>query len=234
MKGIGALHLLIGVIALVIGLAVGGLGPRSEARALRAQLDDAAECKDSAMGSEIANVFRGRPWGGDEPRKRVTGTDAGPVPVPIDEKPPAEDPDPDGFRMEWNSDGDEPENMKEGLDLARDAMELRYTQARAALLEDAQPTAEQMEQFDTAMDKMNQDLVGLAEDLVAQVNDGGEPSRHDTMLFAAETLDVLLSAEDNMRDVMSEDQIGSLSDESLDPLSYIDPSIVDVLQTLDR
>ncbi len=242
-RGIGALHFVIGAIALVVGLGIGGLGPRSEVRALKAQLAEAGECEDNGrMGSEIANVFRGRPWQGDEPEKKVTRFE--PREPGPDEGVPPETPDADGsdeedegFRIQIGEDGEaqqmSEEDIRENLDLAREAMNLRYEQARAALIEDANPSDEQLEQIDASVARMNDELIGLANDLVDQMNLDGEPNRRDTMLYAAETLDVVLSAEDDLRGILDADQVANLQDESLDPLSYVDPAIIDVLQQLD-
>jgi hypothetical protein len=242
-RSIGALHFVIGAIALVVGVGVGGLGPRAEVRALRAQLEEAGECEDNGrMGSEIANVFRGQPWAGDsEPTKRVTRfrpterpPDAGPAPedVPDGEQD-------DGIRIQIGSDGSDvdgemsPEDVQQNLELAREAMTLRYEQARAALIEDANPSDEQLAQIDDSMARMNDELIGLANDLVEQMNLNEEPSRRDTMLYAAETLDVVLSAEEDLRGILDAEQVANLQEESLDPLSYVDPAIIDVLQRLD-
>ncbi|MEZ4317107.1 MAG: hypothetical protein R3F61_06375 [Myxococcota bacterium] len=237
--GLGAMHFLIGVVALVIGVAVGGLGPRSEIHALRAQIDEMGECEPgSNVGTEIANVFRGRPWDGDEPPRKVTrfAPDAGPV-DPVEGDAPVPEPveeEHEGIQITFGDDGTEPENLEQGLDMAREAMELRYAQARAALIEDANPSEEQLDRIDGSMRRMNDSLMGLATDLVDQMAGQEEPSRRDTMLYAAETLDVVLSAEDELRSILSEDQVSALQDESLDPLSYVDPAIVDVLAQLDR
>lgn len=234
---LGAMHFLIGVIALVVGIAVGGLGPRAEIRALQARIDEMGECEGgSRMGSEIANVFRGRPWDEDrEPARKVTRFDPEPHDPPPDAGPPVTDEEKEGFHFEINTgDEGEPQNLEQSLDMAREAMELRYAQARAALVEDAKPSEQQMEDIDASMRRMNDALMGLATDLVDQMAADTEPSRRDTMLYAAETLDVVLSAEDELRSILSEDQVAALQDESLDPLSYVDPAIVDVLSQLDR
>src|SRR5688572_1367528 len=98
-----AKHLLGAAVALVIGLAVGGLGPRSEARGLREQLAVARdrEC-EREVGREIATVFQGRPWEPAPPPDPPPDPLPGPVPE-------VEPPDP-------------PENVPdESLDTMRDA-----------------------------------------------------------------------------------------------------------------
>jgi hypothetical protein len=221
--------------ALLVGLVVGGLGPRAQVRALEKQLAEAEECPTSTMGTELANVFRGRPWDGDRPPPAPA-----PVPDPVPEAPEPEPEEEGGFQITFGDDGGEdPESMtKEDIDqqlvLAREAMELRYAQAREALIQDADPTEEQLAAIDDAMAMMNDDLAALATELTAVINNGEEPTRRETMEFAADTLDVLLGAEDSLTAALSEDQVAELQPESLDPMSYVDPAIVDILGQLNR
>ena len=53
------------------------------------------------------------------------------------------------------------------------------------------------------------------------------------MEFAADALDTLLAAEDAMRGSFDEDQLDGLPDSAVDPFSYVDPDIVDVLAQLE-
>jgi hypothetical protein len=52
------------------------------------------------------------------------------------------------------------------------------------------------------------------------------------MEFGADALDVLLSAEDAMRNTLTPAQRAAMDEEALDPLSWIDPSLLDVLAGL--
>jgi hypothetical protein len=53
------------------------------------------------------------------------------------------------------------------------------------------------------------------------------------MEFAADALDALLSAEDNMRSAFDAEQLGDVEDSAIDPFSYIDPAIIDILEGLE-
>lgn len=233
MKSFGAVHLLAAVVALVIGLVVGGLGPRGELRRVEKKLAELEErpCQ-GRTGAEIAKIFQGRPW--EEGKVKVP--EPPPAPAPVDDAEEADEPEDDGgFRIEFNTDGSdsEPQDVGEAMKLAREALDLRHEQAMAALREDARPTPEQEEQLGRVLDQMNDDLIGLAEELRDQM-ELGEPSRRDAMLYAAETLDVFLTAEDDLRGVFDDDQIAALQEESLDPMSYVDPGLIDVLESLNR
>lgn len=236
----GAKPLMAAAVALVVGLAIGGLGPRSQVRGLQEQLTAAQEkvC-DRAVGREIANVFRGRPWEGDAAPPSAEAEDGAPAP----DRPPRMKRqqglqvrvDDDGATVDDGGDAIVAGDPEEQVAWAKEAMELRRAQALAALREQAGASDEQMTQVDTIVDRMNDDLSALAEDLVATVQEsGGEPSRREMMLFASETLDVLLESEDALFGALTPEQREAVEDEALDPMSFIDGRVVDVLMELDR
>lgn len=230
MRDWGAKHLIAAVLMLAIGLVVGGLGPRAEVRSLRKQLAELEErpC-ERATGSQIASVFGGRPWQPrpdrpafqDEPEApdeaRQPATEGGQVKIELGDD-------------AAGSAGDDLEN----IEMLKDALALRRSQAMAALREQARATDEQMDTVDSIVDDMNADLKALAEEFVETVKDGQEPSRRDLMTFAADTLDVLIETEDALYGALPPEQREQLTDEVLDPTSYVDSSVVDILSTLDQ
>lgn len=237
----GAGHLLLAAVALVVGLVIGGLGPRSEARGLREKIEELSsrECESGGgMGKEIAEVFRGRPLSTNLPEIEVAEPDPAAVPD-------AAEPEPVDRRGKRGKRGpvvqvdgedvssEDTRTPEEAVQMAREAMELRRTQARAALAE-AGATDEQLASIDTAMDRMNQDLAALTETFVATVQAGGEPDRREMMMFAADTLDVLIEGEDALYGVLDEEQRDGIDEAALDPFSYIDGQVVDSLMQLDR
>ena len=50
--------------------------------------------------------------------------------------------------------------------------------------------------------------------------------------WGADALDTLVEAEDRISDALNSDQLEELDDGSLDPFSYVDPAIIDVLAAL--
>lgn len=228
----GAAHVLVAAVALVIGLVLGGLGPRSEARVLREKVDalSSKDCssRGSGMGREIAEVFRGRPL--DLP-------DAPAAEQPAGADPASEGKDRAVSKVEGAEAPDgQPEDQptpEEALTAAREAMEMRRAQARAALAE-AGLTEEQMATIDTAMSRMNADLSALTETFVASLQDGAEPDRREMMVFAADTLDVLIEGEDALYGVLDEQQREGLDEAALDPFSYVDGQVVENLMQLER
>lgn len=217
-------HLLLAAVALILGLVLGGLGPRGRVRDLEQRVTELRRTQSRDVGRRIfGEVFAPR-------------VDAPPDAPPAEPEPdaaepdpsPAPDPSPGAERPRVRGpDVAEAQRMKDGLDLRR-------AQAAAALREQAEATDEQMDEVDRIVADMNADLTSLAEEFVASVNAGEEPTRRDMMSFAADTLDVLMATEDALTGVLDPAQLEQLDDKALDPTAYVDGTIVDVLSQLDR
>ena len=189
------------------------------------------EAKPCAKGTgrQIANVFGGKPWGSTPDRDK-------PAEEQAEGEPDATDDGKDKVEVNFGSKrgkaGKQPTD--EDIGVIKDALALRRAQAMAALKEQAGASDEQMKSVEGAVDAMNGNLRALAEEFVATIEEGTEPSRRDMMLFAADTLDVLIETEDALYQALPEGQRESLDDAVLDPTSYVDASVIDVLSALDR
>ena len=230
---IGISQVVFAALGIVIGVVIGGLGPREELRSLRAQQRTEARAGRS-MGAEVARIFQGRGPAAD--------LDAPPSQV---EPEPVLNAPPDALPGDPSTAPADPELVEgppamalpdtESIEAMRDAMNLRANQAREALIQDADPDEDQLAEIDLAFADMNANLKELATGFVATYQaSGAEPSRRDMMAFAADSLDVLIDSEDAITATLTPDQIAALSEESLDPLSYVDGSLVDVLSELDE
>jgi hypothetical protein len=222
-----AKHLLLAAVALVFGLVIGGLGPRSEVRALQARVDE-LEAAPRRGGAQVTSLFRGRMWENEasgspapEPSADVVAPSPEPAAEPSDAEPPSQVPSspPSGPGDAPPLDDHAAEQIKEGL-------QIRRAQAIAALREQAGATEDQMADVDEIVDQMNADLAAVAETWVAATGEG-DLSRRDMMLLASETLDVLIDTEDALYGTFSSEQRASLSEEILDPTAYVDGSVVD-------
>ena len=226
-------QIVLAALSLLVGLVLGGLGPRSEVRHLQKQLEEQPDgpCV-STVGADLAALMGGRNRGQQAPQRS-----------PLGDREPAElaEMNPEAAEL-VESMSDEQERMEEGVreelssgigeeeqELARTALELRRAQARAALVEDARPDETQMEAIDTAVKDMNDSLLELADEMAEILESGEEPTRRDAMAFAADALDTMLVAEDEMRSALDADQIEQLDEGALDPFSYVGPEIIDVL-----
>jgi len=209
-------------VALVVGIVLGGLFPRAEVRELRSQVSELEEreCR-TPVGRELATLLT---------RPPVPPPAPAPAPEAWEEPETDEPPPPPG-----ETDVPEPDFApEEGIEVMKEALELRRVQARAALLEDADPDDAQLGEFDAAIADMNVALREIAEDVVARVQDYGEPTRHEMMVFAADTLDVLIEAEERMVSTLDEEQLEQVEDASVDPFSYVDPALLDLFAELDQ
>lgn len=234
MRDWGAKHAVAIVLAAVVGIVIGGLPGRDRVRALETQVEllEDRPC-DGGVGRGIAQVFQGRPW------EAPGAAPVAPAPSPEIVAPePAEDDDDGGPAVVVTVGDDDDEQAlsdPQTIEAMRDAMDARRAQARQALREQAGASDDQLDAIDQVVDDMNAELRTLAEDFVDTVaGTGGEPGRREMMLFAADTLDVLIGAEDQLYSTLEEGQREGLDDEVLDPLSYVDGSVVEVLQELDE
>lgn len=208
----GVTHAALAAAALLLGLILGGLGPRAELRAVRTAAPAASAPRNA--GAQVARLFQGRPVSASAGRD--------PVPSPRDDTDPGAAP---------SGDTDPPRPMSpENLDTLRSAMAIRLAGARAALAEDADPSEDQQAEIDSLFGAMNEDLRKIATDLAALDR---EPTRRDMERFAADTLDILITTEERFDEILTPEQRAALADESRDPLSYVDPSIVDILKDAD-
>jgi hypothetical protein len=212
-------------LTFVVGLVIGGLGPRGEVRDLQSQIESAeqTDCA-STVGSEIASMLSGKPWQADADAQPEASPEPTPAPAPNQEDEVMEitfDPS--------ETDGPPPPT----LGMMQEAMDLRRTQAHAALMQDTRADNDQQAQFTSIIDDMNADLALMAADFADIIVEHGEPNRREAMEFAAETLEILLGTEDDILNTFDDDQLASIQDETAhDPLSYVDPNIIAVFEGL--
>ncbi len=238
--GLGVGSIVLAAVTFAAGVALGGVGPRGE---LRVAKDEIFELKRQQMrgghiGREIAELVRtgldGRAARPPEPVPRRTEatpsdlTDHGAADLAADLAEAEFDKD-DGPSWELEIDDELGELSEDPMEAAREALQVRATQARAALVEDIDPTPEQEAQIDAAVSQMNDRLVRLAEDVVAEVESNGEPSRRAAMGFMADALDILVSGEDGMLDAMTPEQREIVRQEATDSTAFIDPAVIDVI-----
>lgn len=228
-RSLSVSHLVVAVVALVLGVLVGGVGPRGEARALQQQLVEleGRECaRGRGVGAEIAGAFRGRPLVfGEEATAAAEPAPSEPVAVPTRESSAG-----GAERSQGTSAGGGPDEVEAVME----AMELRRRQAMQALIDHGGLDAAQQELAEGVVDELNSELELLAEEFVTTMEGGVEPDRRESMLFARDAIDVLLDAENGLYDLMDESQREGLGPEITDPFNYIDGGVVSVLRELDR
>ncbi|MCK6516505.1 hypothetical protein L6R46_15805 [Myxococcota bacterium] len=229
----------IAAFTFVVGLVLGGVGPRAEVAELQEQIED-LEDNDCGPGlrSELAQLLaagagRRAPTPPADPALKFGDPEEIAAKNPEVAEAVAEG---EAAREEvgagMSEAAREVASDAEGLQAARTALELRRAQARQALVEGAEPSDAQLERIDAAVDTMNASLSVLADELVATLESGEEPSRRDAMAFAADALDTLINAEDQIYDSLSPEQREAVDEGAIDPFSYVDPALVDKLGAL--
>ncbi|MCO4745071.1 MAG: hypothetical protein KC912_09800 [Proteobacteria bacterium] len=232
-------NVLIAAAALVIGLLIGSVVPSSKIRGLEAEIEELQRQTRSSRAQDLARFFQ---QGADIAKNADDDELLKDVARDLDD----EIPDVDESRWERRrrerrehrremfeeADGLGAEDG-EGIEVMREAMELRRTQAREALKQAANADEEQLAAIDGAMGQMNDQLRDLAQRMVDDVVEYGEPDRRGTMEFAAEGLDIVLAADTAVRGALTEEQLWDVDDAAVDPFSYVDPSILDVFENIE-
>ncbi len=223
-------QVLAAAIALVVGLVLGGLGPRAQVRALGDRVEEleARDCSGGGggLGAGLASMFGDRPLMPTAPPPTFD--------EPAGDLEPTADAPEDGVRIQIG-DAPVPVDAPEvpTVEMMKDALDLRRVQAQQALFEQADPSDEQLEEFDASIEEMNASLQALAEELVHRVESGAPIERRDSMVFAADALDIMIGAEDAIYETFDEDQLAGVDDAAVDPFSYVDGDILETLSSLD-
>ena len=237
----------VGALALLLGLVLGGVGPRAELNRMMQTVDsvDVERCKNT-LGEDLASLF-GAAKGGGVPLVGLSP----PAPAPaLARGPSAERLQHDTaeaeamleqIRAEEEAVAEEVRDEvraalqdSEELLLARSALELRRAQARQALIDEADPDGGQLDEIDDAYESMNGTLEGLAGELAEIVLAGEEPDRRRAMEFAADALDAMLVAEDRVLRSLDEDQRAELGQDAANPFNHVAPGLIDALLELDE
>jgi len=226
--------LIAGVLGVLLGVLVGRFGPAQEVSQLKAELSERAEkgdCGNQTLGRDLA-VLMGSGMQGPARNSEPDLAEAEFQDAEIEEMLAQAEQEAEVLEEDVEKEIREALSDDEELDALRAALGLRRSQARAALIEDADPSGQQLAEIDEAVADMNASLESLAQDLVEMFEDGNEPGRRDAMVFAAEALDTMIAAEDHIWDALDADQRSDVEDASIDPFSYVDQALVGVLAAL--
>lgn len=237
-------YIVLCALSFFVGSIVGGVFPKQELQKMKKKQYDSIissneDCTKSTIGSDLAQLMASNP---STPQAKPNRSKQNPFGDRSPEEIERDNPQAVEIAQRLNEDQerfqeefpDSFERSQEELEAARTALELRRAQARAALVEGAEPDEDQLANIDQAVQEMNDSLLALSGELTDMLDNGEEPERRQAMSFAAEALDTMLTTEDRFRDALSQEQIDALDDQALDPFSYISPDIIDTLQSLDQ
>lgn len=215
------------VIALVVGIVLGAWQPRGELLEARAELDAArargADCRGNAAES-IRSILRADP-GGLEGRRPVVRNTA-----PTEEPAPEVEAPPEVAGEEPAAPPETPEQVREAMHTALDA---RRAQALAALIEQGDLDDAEIDAVESAMADMNRALKAEVDRFVADANETGVVERRDLMEFAAESLDIVIAADEKVRATVPAEAYEQIDDAAVDPFSYISGETLDGLTRLE-
>ncbi len=220
------------MVALVAGIVLGAWQPRGELLAMRTELDalkvaGARPCRGGAAES-IRSILRADPTSLEAPsegrRVRNVG-DAAPTGAPeeVDGVLPAPDAD---ATPEIQS----PDQLREAMNTALDA---RRAQALAALVEQGGLEEAEVGMVTDSMDQMNRELRAEVDAFVEGAVAAGEVDRRDIMDFAAESLDIVIAADERMRRSVPAEVYAEVDDAAVDPFSYLSGEALESLVRLE-
>jgi len=222
------LSLLAGVLAGVLSQR----GPLQRAEDRASELEERDCSPKKGLGRGLAAAMHGQPLQMVEPQEPST-----PEPFEDEIDPAAAElaAELDEAAAEVGEElAEEVDDVAAELDLLMTAQDMRRAQARAALVEQADPSDDELASFDESMEAMNDDLLDISREFVDSVEDIEDVSRRDMMVLAADVLDVMIEADEAAERSMPGVDLADIDDEAVDPFSYIDPSILEVLVELDR
>jgi hypothetical protein len=207
------------VLALLVGIVVGGYQARSELAEVTAEFEQ-QDCEKSPIPAALVAGMLGARAARNQDNSQVSQDD-----VTDGLKNPTTGPSVEGrgspaIALDINS--------EEGIDLdaIADIMTLRTEQSRDVLIEKTDPTAAQLEEFDAVIGDMNDALVQLAADLGSQAR-SGSATRSSALVLTSDALNIIIDADNQIYSVFDADQLAGLDDEVLDPFSYVESSVLD-------
>ncbi len=205
---------------LVLGFLLGRIGPSLENQDLEDQLEQAEARAEKAEREQrprnlilpgMGEVLSGPTAQGQAPRSapRAEGDEQGPVEALQDTGGggQAEGPAPD---------------MAEQFELAVEAQALRTAQSRAALIEQADLDDAQVAEIDQAMQRMNEELALLGEDLMAVAMSGEEPDPTEMLGLSHDVTGILYEAQLSMEDAVGLDTLQEVDPQASQVWNYIE------------
>jgi len=204
-------------LSFFVGVLVGNWLPSAQVEALETELATAQRPR-----SFIADLLGGTDRPPPTPKRVEQRREAGPSDQPSVEpvaEPPLEDQEPPPMKDVEPSDdyGDAPPPIEEWQRISRDA-------AWTVLVEDVGIDEVQEAAIQNVWDDMNAELVDVLSDY-PELSDGYGPEeldRMDAMFLASDALNVVATAEENVRGIFSEEQRERLDVSATNPMIFLD------------
>lgn len=117
------------------------------------------------------------------------------------------------------------DKQREMLETAADTWRLRQTQVRAAFLEAADLDDKQRASLDRLVDRLNQDVRELVGEAVEKWNFDEPPRTRDAVDFGVALGSVYQEIDDELRQVLTEEQMAAGREVNFDIFTQIDPDL---------
>jgi hypothetical protein len=223
-------------VALLLGIFIGGLGPRAElARAKDALAEAEARAQHAGNSSlplalGMRSLLEARAQAGEGPRNERTGVPRF-VPSPGDDEAPEPVPGPAAERdpeQAIGGDGGVQERRAkaETFRAAKAAADLRAAQFRIAFLEEAKLPAASVTALDASIKTMNDELGRAAEEIVKDLTKRRETNDRllprDVADIGARVLDIYRRADDQFKSALDDNGRAAVRKSNFDLLTQID------------
>jgi hypothetical protein len=207
----------VGAAALLLGLFLGGLGPRSELRQMRKELADAKQAAARGNGAAALPFALGMGALGAA-RERAQSVPRFVVPD-------------GGARAEEGEEGRRRERRRlfggdggaEAFAAAKSAADVRAAQFRAAFFDEARLSPDKQNAFEQTVDQMNKDFAKEADEIAEMLRKKGEKVRpRDMADIGARLLEVYRRADDSFTAGLDEQARAARDRTEFDILTQVD------------
>ena len=217
-------------VGFLAGIVVGGLRPQAEVRRLEAEIER-ADAGGGDVAGPVGALLRGAlRTPGASSATPSEGPPAGSAPAAEAREDAAVQAGPASEGHASLADA----GAKQGLEETRTLLAMRKAAAIDALRQEAGASDVQMEAITSAIDVMNGELVSAMLEVLEDARaEGREPPRRVMLTAMVNASNALLDADEAIVAALEPSQIAGLSEAARDPLAWVDPSVLDVLETFE-
>lgn len=209
----------IAAVALLVGLFVGGIGPRAEARRLEKDLAEAKENAARARSSSALPLALGM---GSlmAARDRAQGVPRFVAPAGDQEAPPAASPTADAGRARRSLFGD---GGAATFAAMKSAADVRAAQFRAAFIDEAALTPDKEQGVQRIIDQMNKEFAQVADEIAQTLGTKAQKVRpRDMADIGAKLLEIYRRADDSFTATLDEPARAAQARTQFDVLTQVD------------
>jgi hypothetical protein len=213
----------VGIVALVTGLLIGSSQGGAETRRLRAELEETKATLEKELKKEESRLPMAQLneflRSSRTASREETAVEASAAPA-VESSPGTA---PDGVAE--GTPVDEPKTPREAIDMMASTWRLRGSAARAAFVETAKLTKDQQESLNHVVEKMNDAVRTVFQNTMQDFDFSREPQARDMVDLGVALGEVYQDVDDELRKVLSEEQLEQALDAEFDIFTQIDPDV---------